>query len=108
MPSRLRGLLVEADREAGEARLGLRAAGHRHDRARIDAAREEGAHRHVGDELALDRALELLAHGGDRVRVGEGGDLLVVGKVVPAPEVRSIAPSRLPKGVTRRKLADAA
>ena len=60
--ARVRALVVlrvarEADRERLDA--AARGAGHeRHDRRRVEPAREEGAERHVGHEPPLDRGLE--------------------------------------------------
>jgi len=49
--------LAEADRE-GTDRLGRVGAHQRHHRARVDAAGQEGTHRHVGDHAQPDRLIQ--------------------------------------------------
>ena len=77
--------ILEADREALEPIVAHGALRKGHHAARVEAAREEGAHRHVRDELPLHRLCQVLAHLYDGVLHRPLDELLVEGQFVEAP-----------------------
>ena len=68
----------EANREALKSLSRKTSLRQRHDTARIEPAGEKGAHWHVGNELTLDRASQVLAHLNDSIARWPVDEFLVV------------------------------